>query len=133
MFDVLHKRDVNDNLDTRQFTRGEVKAEINTPRNVPHYDIEPVAEHLTSKIVSDLLEYNLIKQINPSKEGYGSQTELFEIRGKVDGKRPETIRNNLQKEYKRMWIQSRAECKSRRRAVENFEDKQSGLGDYSDD
>lgn len=133
MFDVLHKRDVSEDLDTRQFTRGEVKAEINTPRNVPHYDIEPVAENLTSKLITDFLKYNLIKQINPDKQGYGSQTELFEIRSKVYGKRPETIRDNLQNEYKKEWIQSKAEWKARRKAVENFEDSQRGLGDYTDD
>lgn len=132
MFDVLLERQKHD-FSTRRFTRGEVKQEINTPRVIPHYEIEPIAEEHTSRIISDFLEYNLIQEIDPSEEDHGKETDLFEIRSKVGGKKPKTIRKNLQQVYKANWIDKIAEEEARKQVVEEFEETQAGIDDYLDD
>lgn len=131
MFDVLLEREKN-GIPTRFFTRSEVKQEINRPEVIPHYDIEPIAEKHTSRIISDFLEYNLIELADPSKENQGSGTELFEIRSKVDGKRPKTIRKNLKQAYKKGWINAKAETEARDRVVNEFNEAQAGIGDFLD-
>lgn len=131
MFDVLQEREEND-FSTRRFTRSEIFQEIASPRNVPHYDTRAVAEVLTDKMISDLLDYNLISQINPGEENHASGTELFEIRSKVDGTRPDTVRRNIRRLYKEEWIEHRAEVAARKNAIEDFEERQSGIGDFGD-
>lgn len=129
MFDVLQDRMEND-LSTRRFTRSEIFQEIASPRNVPHYDTSTVAEELTDNILSGFLEYNLVSEIDPGEEDHASGTELFEIRSKVDGTRPDTVRRNIRRLYKEGWIESKAEREARKRAIEDFEDMQSDIGDF---
>lgn len=130
VFDVLHERK-QEGLDTRRFTRAEVKQEVNDPRNVPHYETEPVAESITDNIISDFLKYNIVERINPAEEGYGRGMELFEIKAKIAGKRPATVRDNIQRGYKERWIALKAEEEARRMAIEQFEETHVEIGDFT--
>lgn len=130
MFDILQDREENE-LSTRRFTRAEIYHEIASPRNVPHYDTAAVGKELTDRIISDFLDYNLISKIAPGENEYDSGTELFEIRSKVGGTKPDTVRKNIRRLYRDGWIEHKTEAEARKRAISDFEERQSGIEDFT--
>lgn len=131
MFDILQDREEN-GLSTRRFTRGEIYHEIASPRNVPHYDTGAVGEELTERIISGFLDYNLISRIAPGEDDHDNGTELFEIRSKVGGTKPDTVRKNIRRLYRDEWIEDKAEAAARKRAINDFEERQSGIDDFAE-
>lgn len=119
-----------DEYPIRHFTDTELKEELTSQKNLPHYDAERIGDRIFEKLVSRSLNFGLIEEISSSDTELeiGPNEQCFKF--KVRGKSPKTILKKLQEKYISGAIKRKADIKAKRRVLSEFDDEQSFLDDY---
>lgn len=129
--EVLWNRTGEENGSIRKFTHTEVHNFIDDQQNVPHYDTEIVADILTEELLTKLLDFGLIEEVDPSGEGMGSSVELYGYdEDTVSGQSMDTILATLKEEYQSELIERKAEREAIEKTVEEFLNDQSSFDDF---
>lgn len=126
---ILEKRVLNDGP-LRYFKESELREELTTQRNLPHYDSNTIGNRVYDELVDRFIEFNIIEEISESDtELEGDEDEsLFKYR--VRGKSIDTLLNNLHNRYIEKEVERQAEIEAMREVIDDFDDEQSSLGDF---
>lgn len=129
--EILWNRTGDETGSIRRFTRAEIHNFINNQQNVPHYSTDVVADIVTEELLSKLLDFGLIDEVDSAEEGMGSSVDLYSYNDdRVPGQSLDTILNKLKSEYQSELIERKAEQEAIEQTVDEFLDDQSSFDDY---
>lgn len=131
LFSSIFEKRLMDEKPFRHFKGDEIQSELTSQKNLPHYDADVIGERIYDKLVDRFKDFNLISELSPSETDLeGDEDETF-FKYQVRGKSPDTVIANLRKRYLTQAIEQQAEIKAKREVIDEFDEEQSALADFS--